>query len=245
MKLKKLIEGIQNIGGVLKFNWAQDSPNDIIPLKLKKYHKKFSFRKGKEIYVGYKYLTKDKESLDLFRSALKSNSLSEHDENLLINKAVENFIQVNEYPIDVIITPKSSSRFLNKLAKQLYMKYPGSTLATDTITKRTYDEFLIVGVEFDKIPTEYKKEILPILQKASASGEFKMKLVPVQFRRTITNFLKFQNNQHQNLIKKITGGTVLIIDDIYTGGSTFQEMFSIIDSMAAKNSIGFALISAQ
>jgi phosphoribosylpyrophosphate synthetase len=245
MKLIKILEGITNSGDDIIFDFQSDSQDDIIRLKLQPFNKRFATRNGKEIYIGYKYKVTDKLKLDMFRDALKSNSFSERDENILVNKAVENFIKINKYPIDLIITPKSSGRALNKLAKQINAKYPGSILADGTMLKRTYDEFLIGGQKLSEMPPDRLKKILPQLKRASRSGEFKMKEISTKFRYLITNFLKFSNNQHRNITEKITTGTVLLVDDILTGGSTFKEMFSIIESMGCPQAIGFALIASK
>ena len=245
MKLKNIIEGITNNGSELVFDFTTDSADDIIRLKLQPFNKRFALHHGKEIYVGYKYKTTDTERLDIFRDALKSNSISEKDETLLVNKAVENFIRINPNKIDVIVSPYSKGSALNKLATQLNAKYPGSILADGVLVKRTYDEFLIGGKNISELSPEHAKLLLPMLKNASKTGEFKMKAVSLRFRRLITNFMKFSNNQHRNIATKIASGNVLVLDDIYSGGNTFNEMFSIMDSMGAKMSFGFALFASK
>jgi predicted amidophosphoribosyltransferase len=64
-------------------------------------------------------------------------------------------------------------------------------------------------------------------------------------RRIIIDFMKFDSELDRKIFNALNNGRVLLIDDIYTGGSTFTEMTRIIQVSNPENITGFILLLSQ
>ncbi len=56
------------------------------------------------------------------------------------------------------------------------------------------------------------------------SGKFELKKIPMIMRNMFSNFLKFDTDRERELFNRLNDGKVLIIDDVYTRGTTINEL---------------------
>jgi len=246
--LRLLLEGIVVNNDKIIFDFRRDDPEtDIISLKFGKFNKKISTRSGTDVYFGYRY-AKNAPPADiaLVRTAIKmmdTSLIAETDINLLIQKAVNNFLNVSGETFDIIITPKSSGPLVTAIAKAFKAKLGVNTLlATDSIVKNSIDNIKIDPAKASAMSAEQRSNLNRIIAGATKTGSFKMKSVPIPMRRSIINFFKFDDSNSRQVFNKISSGKVLLLDDIYTGGSTFTEMVRIISEQSPSKITGFILL---
>lgn len=244
----QLIEGIRVVNDDIIFDFNEDLPTDLISLKFQKFNKKLSNRAGTDIYFGYRYNQGiDSNDLALVRDAIKmmKPSIDENNINLLISKAVNNFLKLNN-KFDIIITPKSSSPLVNKMAKFFKEKLGQNTmLATDLIVKNSVENIKIDPIKLQGMDQTQKNNVLSAIKSATKTGSFKMKSIPIPMRRIIIDFMKFENDTNREIFNRINDGNILLIDDIYTGGSTFNEMTRIISQHSPNTLTGFVLLLSK
>lgn len=245
-----LFEGIRLSGNDIIFDFQNDLENDIIPLRFQKFNKGLSTRNGAKVYFGYRYQPgADKDQLSYVRDAIKTLDYSRIDKRsmqLMIQKAVNNFLQVTGQSFDLIITPKSSSGLPNLIANTFKQKLGNNVLlVSNSIVKSDISDIKIDPVKAQKLTPEQRINIEKVIKSASKSGSFKMKQVPIPMRRVIIDFMKFDSELHRRVFNALNNGKVLLIDDIYTGGSTFTEMNRIIQLTNPEQITGFILLLSQ
>lgn len=245
----QLIEGIRVSDNNIIFDFKEDLPTDLISLKFQKFNKKLSTRFGTDIYFGYRYNEGiNSNDLALVRDAIKmlKPSIDENNINLLVSKAVNNFLKIAGNDFDIIITPKSSSPLVNKMASFFKQKLGTNTiLATDLIVKNSIENIKIDPVKLQGMDQNQERNVKSAIKSATKTGSFKMKSIPIPMRRIIIDFMKFKDDTSKEIFNKINNGNVLLIDDIYTGGSTFNEMSRIISQHNSKLITGFVLLLSK
>jgi hypothetical protein len=245
-----LFEGIRLRGNNIVFDFQNDLETDVIPLRFQKFNKSLSTRNGIKVYFGYRYQEGvNKDELVQVRDAIKTLDYSRLDKGslqLMIQKAVNNFLQVSDQDFDLIITPKSSSGLPNLIAQTFKQKLGQNVLlANDSIVKSDIGDIKIDPVKAKKLSPEQRQNIEKVIHSASKSGSFKMKQIPIPMRRIIIDFMKFDSELDRKIFNALNNGRVLLIDDIYTGGSTFTEMTRIIQVSNPENITGFILLLSQ
>lgn len=245
--MKSLIEGIRIVGDNVVFNFNQDSEGDIIPLKFQKFNRKLSTRSGTEIYFGYQYNSNvNSDELVKVREAIKMMTANISDIRLMVMKAINGYLKITNTIPDIIITPKSSGPLVNFIAKLFKEKLGDNVLiATDIIVKNTVENIQIDPVKLKNMDPNQINNIKNIIKSAFKTGSFKMKSVPIPMRRVIIDFMKFDDAVTKTIFNKINTGNVLLLDDIYTGGSTFNEMMRILKTQNPQNMNGFILLLSK
>jgi len=254
-KLKRfeewLSEGITNVDGEYKFDWINDYPTDLLPLKFSPwYSRKMKFRKTDTLYgyyYGYK-IDNDKEKFNgiNFLADIKTmeKSIKPNDLNLFIKKAILGFsnnAKANTY--DTIISPRSSSKILTELTNGLIKKTGIRNSFTDGFIKSTSNDIELDMVKFNKIPERIKRKVMQSFKRSVVQGKpFKMKKIHPMYRKFFKNFLKFNSKNQRRLINAISGNRIILIDDYKTSGTTIKEMMRLLSDAGAVEVIVFILI---
>ena len=71
-----------------------------------------------------------------------------------------------------------------------------------------------------------------------------MKSIPIPMRRLIIDFMTFSNDTTRQIYNSLSGN-ILLLDDIYTGGSTFNEMSRIINEYEPQSLTGSVLLLSK
>lgn len=241
-----IFEGIRLKGDNIIFDFKNDVKDDVIPLQFQKFNKGLSTRNGVKIYFAYRYQEGvDKDQLAYVRDAIKTLNpkIDGGSLKLMLQKAINNFLKVTGQNFDLIITPKSSSGLPNLIARAFKEKIGANViLASDSIVKSSIEDIKIDPVKAQKLRPDQKQNIEKVIASATKTGSFKMKQVPIPMRRVIVDFMKFDSDLDRRIFNALNGGRVLLIDDIYTGGSTFTEMNRIIQSTDPENVTGFIFL---
>jgi len=229
---KFAFEGFYVSGSDIKTRYGPEKFGDFVELIMGKNKNKSPYVKsidGHRVYSSYILnQTSDivKELLLTLKNKSKTLNISEKDLNTFIKRtAIHLYATVPDIKkTDLVITTKSSSDLAKRLAKEIASKSSNHTLlfAPDTIIKAKIDNIKLS----DDIPHANMRKILTnIIEKARNKKSFEMKKVPGKLRKFIYDFL----NLSPDIIKKIEGKNVLVVDDYLISGSTLQESFRMID----------------
>jgi len=259
-----ILEGIRYEDNEIIFDFSEDNPDDIIPLKLQKYNKKFVSMNNIPTYYAYRINPVYKGSIQsdprisTIRDAIKNVNINQGDFTQLITKAFINFDQniVNISSYDLIVLPQSSSPLLTQVVNSLGRKYGTAVEVIDSafvknkITDITVDPQIIQQIRTkhgDKKANYIANRYEKLIKSAEVNGEFKMKKIPTSmgFRRGITNFLHINNNREDAIFKQVYGGNVLIIDDIITSGTTMVEMARLLEDLGANEVNAFGILGLR
>lgn len=240
-----ILEGIKRTDDGYSFDFSRDEFNDIInTIGLKISISSFS---DNIYYFGYEF-TKNTNSIERanFIKWLKKLKISD------VNNDVASFIdrpliqlnkEINLNNINAFIYPMSGQNDLLKIIKQEVVR-----CLPHSVNKYSIDliKNLPRNIQFDweSFETIYKdenistyrnmkkyiqNELLPSIQK---SEYFSIgRDVKPRCRQFFMNYLKFENEKQEKLLKQIQKGSILIIDDINTSGSTLNEMLRIVRSI--------------
>ncbi len=165
--MKIIIEGVnfnQETDG-FDFNWKNDSPDDLMGLKLQKYNKYVSSKQGFNLYYAYKFNKNvDKSLKSLLRDSIKyidEKFIKSNDIELFLSKGINSFNQIEPLNrFDIIVFPKSSSNILNNLKQKLSSKAGMNTiLASDLFVKNTIENIQYDEDKLNKLSPENKEKV--------------------------------------------------------------------------------------
>ncbi len=251
-----LLEGVEFNGNSFEFNFNVDKPGELISLT--KNTVQFS-KGGIKLFSAYKFNIKEKELngynlkglTDSFKASLKANSelINSSDKEKFIKEGVERFnFEVGVDNFNFALYPRSSSGLVNVLAKELKSKSSSINLIDEAFIKNSLEN---IKIDYDsylasaKTPQDKKKreyQLKSDFKRATKNGKFEIKKVFQNRKSLFSNFLIFNSEVDKKLFESIENGKVLIIDDIYTSGTTIVEMFNLLKQYAPKEINGFVLI---
>jgi alpha-N-acetylglucosamine transferase len=230
------------------FNWREDLPKDLINLKLQRYNRYLSLKKGTKLYYAYRFNKNiDRDIKQKLVAGIKYTDLTQinpHNLDLMLSKSINSFNQLEPLStFDVIVFPKSSSSVLDLLKHKLSAKAGLNTLvASDLFIKNTIDNIQLDEEKLQSLSEENREKIISIINKILSKDNFKLRSVPPQYRKFITNFLSFNSEAERRIFNSIIDGKVLVVDDILTEGTTFSNMSKLLENFGANSIVGFILL---
>lgn len=247
-----ILEGIRYENDEVVFDFAQDQPDDIIPLKLQKYNAKFVSMNKIPTYYAYRVNSKYKgviqtdSRITAIRDAIKNVTIDPTDYVKLITKALINFdLNVDSLSsYSLIALPQSTSPLLKQVVESISNKY-GTTveLIDDVFLKNKIEDITVHPDVIQKVRDKHGDEVAQKVEKryysyiasAKVDGEFKMKKIPTEkgYRRGVTNFLRINDKKQDAIFRLVNENKVLLMDDIVTSGTTMVEMKRLFDNLGA------------
>jgi phosphoribosylpyrophosphate synthetase len=237
-------EGIKKSASGFEFDWLNDNPDDVMPLKYKKYRGRV-MKIGDTTYSFYHAyeLEKSEYSTELMKS-LKMLEGNPRDLDQVINKAVigfDNVFGLQNY--DTIITPESSSLILSKIASTIENKSGVANLFTDAFVKSASTDIHLDMDKVNALPEKTKKEVLRAFTKATdPSKPFKIKEIFSAHRKFFIDFLQFNTQNDRRLFNAVEGKDIILIDDYKTSGTTIKEMLRQLSDLGAAKVTVFVFI---
>ena len=241
-------EGVKlNNDNTYSFDFNNDNKNDILTLKYNKDYVTTKKTAGVISYFSYK-INKivDKNIRFKLLTYIKNDLKNSNNYDTFLNKSVLGLfnnpnIEVGD--VDLILIPESSSSVNFDLANKIKNKIPNALFFKDVILKNEPEN---VSIDYELLKSKgYKKETIlqveTMIKKATVNNVFKIKKITPRFRRYILNFLKIDIT-NRNLLNKLVGGKVIIVDDFISEGTTFKEVSRLIENYAPKDIILFSLI---
>jgi len=206
--------------------------------KFKAFESKAKILMGATLYFLYKLTSKESNIV----SSLKNNSPYFVDVDDLTKFIKRSALYANKnlknVDFDIIIYPDNAKDFLLQFIEQ-FSKLNGTTKfnVKNSIRKTNPDNIKIYDPK-NKLDDKSRKSLERGINKAKTRGHLKLhKDLPVMLRQYVKNFIEID----KQLLKKIDGKNILIIDDVYTGGNTMKELIEILNNNGANNITGLTL----
>lgn len=249
---KLFCESIYSDGGELRLthqNERSSSDDETISTFIgKRLYKTHLRPSGIEVLSFFTYHSSD-ESVALLKS-LKGNGpyqVSADQVDKFLNKtAFAAFRLMHHLEPDVIIHPKSSSQLLTIFTDHLQKIFPRAELVHDAFIKHTpadVDELLNTDhPDWDKFETKHPdqaEKLRSYLEKNLDAGVIELKKLYKPYVKFIRNFIKLRSAY--DLIDKVTDNNVLLVDDVLSSGTTFQEMYRQLSELEPKSIKGLTL----
>jgi hypoxanthine phosphoribosyltransferase len=149
---------------------------------------------------------------------------------------------------DIILYPKSSSPLLKQFVDEVAKGYPSAEVLSDAFIKSALnaeDVEPLINVDhpdWAKFAKENPKEVVALkrsLKKNLQNGELQLKHIYKPFAKFIKNFIELRDAY--NVLEKVMDKDVLIIDDIYSTGSTMAEMVRQLKDFECHKIVGLTL----
>lgn len=235
--------GVSLENNVFKFNFENDSENDII--KLAAYKLNYTRFKNNVYWFGYKFEenTTSSQRTD-FINYIKgiSGNISEVDLRRFIELPLFSLArEFNTYNVDCFVYPLSQrSQLVTKMIEiigectQHDISRCSFELVKNAPTKIEFDWEMFESVHIDKqgykqMVEHINNEILPKIKQLDYFSLAKN--VKPKYRPFITNYIGFPNIEMLEKFKKLKGSNILIVDDINTSGSTLNEILRILNKV--------------
>ena len=247
------------------FDFEHDGADDLVHLTGSGYQVE-AF--GKCFYYGYEFSEQvDGAVRTAFIKHVKfTGSLQDNpDLTQFIKKAIDNLNRrINLYDYNLVVMPESSSkvnqymlRYIYRFAQPLLRKMELVKSLTskisfdmDAFEKQYLDDILENGRPryTEKQKEEVRQSIKAMVDTIQQKDYFTIAqdVKKSRFRPYIMNFLKFANEEDEQLCASIRQQNILIIDDVTTSGSTLNEILRTLRILNEDNEITiFSLIGRK
>jgi uracil phosphoribosyltransferase len=210
---------------------------------------KLSYVKGGDddlVMVGLPLSSEEKSK---FLFDLKTNKINKKIVNELFDKIIDNLsndIDISSF--DYVLTPKSTSFILSLFLKKLKTKHPNITTINDMFVKNSFDKIIIDvdRMKADNRPSKYIKKLFKRFNKVKENIEtyrsknFKIRPFNKYERKYLKNFIKL-NEKHFGELENMVDKKILIIDDVFTTGTTLNEMKLLLKDIISDKIFLFSL----
>lgn len=230
----------------LQFDVRQDTDQDILHTKLQPFHNKLARRHGLQMYIAYKpTAVASYQDVTSLEHVIKYEFDKYPAFQQLLNKAIVHFNRI--VPVaqfDIILTPKSTSSLNARIAHQIQHKAGKNTLiVTNAFVKNVLNQ---IQIDFSKVKSEKDRKTLEkMFARASQNGTMEMKKISPRFRGMVSNLIIFRDQISRHIFNAILHGKVLIVDDIYTTGTTLQEIKKLLNAYTPKEIVVFVFFSPK
>jgi hypothetical protein len=146
---------------------------------------------------------------------------------------------VKKFNPDVIISPKSSSYMLNDIVDAIQARSPNVKVLREHFKKVDFVGEIEINRDHPKITDKIIKMLEDALHTAKKNGYFQMKKVKPQYRKFLSNLFELIDEYDYN---KLEGQRILILDDIWTTGTTLSDMIDSIYLFAPSEIKGAAVL---
>lgn len=249
-----------------EFDFKHDGREYIISLT-EKIHEVTAF--GKCFYYGYEF--GDNVDGNVRSAFIKHLKFPEHplrettDLTQFIQRAIDKLNDcIDLYDYDLVVMPESSSEVNDYMVKYIY-RFAQPMLRTMELVKALPEN---VSFDMDAYSVAYLnkklengrpryteaqkeqvrqsvREMLNLIHKKDYFTIAK-DVKKAKWRPYITQFLRFASDEDKRLCEKIQNQNVLVIDDITTSGSTFNEVMRSLRVLNENNKIAiFSLIGRK
>lgn len=207
------------------------------------YVKKSKFLHDIPIYSVYPFTGDDYN--DIYKAIKRKNriSIDDKDYKSFLNRTAE-FISykiLDKNMVDIILTPQSSSFFVDDLLSYISKKKPTIKYVSTAFKKNK-----ITDVKLDFKDVEVKDETRSSLEKffnkMKGSSEYlEAKKVPKQFLQFFTNLYSIE----PTIAEKIKDKRIAIMDDSITSGVTMKSFIESVQLYSPKSVIGITVFKSK
>jgi len=243
LELKILSEGISIQNDELVFDYKNKDGLSSSFGKGKKftpYEKKASIS-GNTIYSVYN--VKDLKGAPTIK-AIKSGVANSSDYRHFIKRTaifISSKILKKSKP-DIVITPASTSFILNDLIEELKSIMPHVKFLKEKFSKVLDPKKITIDLDHPKITDKIIDVLESILKRAKRDGYFQLKKVLPQNRKFLKNYFNLIDDYKY---EKIKGKNIVLLDDVVSSGSTFEEMIRIIEQYGPNTINGVTIFKTK
>jgi len=244
MKLKELafdpisvLEGIsaaQDHVRISTTGWKETSTRDTISTSFKRIPYKSSIKGSEPIYSILNYVSSP-ESTKLLTSLKGKGPYIVNDKQIndLLNGVVGACKQImHTLDPDVILYPKSSSPLTKHFVDLLHKAYPKITVSDEAFVKKILkagDEDALLNTQHpdwkkfaDENP-DAVDDLKKTLKRHIKDGNLELKKLYKPYVKFIKNFIEMKDAS--NTLDQVIEKRILVVDDVFSTGSTMLEMF--------------------
>jgi len=149
---------------------------------------------------------------------------------------------------DIIIYPKSRSPLVKQFVDEIAKNYPSAEVLTDSFIKSVLNAEDIEPLINTKHPDWEKfaesnpkavKQLKQQLKNLISGGELELKKFYKPYTKFIKNFIEIKDAYE--VLDKVMGRNVLVVDDILSSGSTMGEMIRQLSDFEPNEITGLTL----
>lgn len=262
MVFRKLTEGIRYDGKSFIVDYLDNKDSDIIDICFPFIHQtKFD---NLTYFFGYKFKENAPSStrakfLKWIKGLDKDNIPTEYEIQNLVEPPISALNRlVNLSTFSCTLYPRSNRSNLTRIIQSSVLNIlPRMSIKSFELVKNIPSN---IDFDWEKFNSEYAGEIGNhkyqqmkeyieniLLPKIHSLEYFSLaENVKYRYRKYITNYLSFANQQEEDAFKALNGGNVLILDDVNTSGSTLREILRCVRTLAPESKIFiFTLIGKE
>lgn len=141
--------------------------------------------------------------------------------------------------IDYIVTPQSSSNILNDVLDDVSKMNPHIKILRENFKKIVDIDKIKILKDHPKITPKIIKMLEKVISNAKSDGYFQIKNIKaVQFRKFVTGYMELIDSYKY---EKLKNKNILLLDDVYSSGTTIAEMINKLKMYEPNNIIGITL----
>lgn len=211
-------------------------------------------RNGLKIYAAYAF-NQSAKAPEGFKTALRKavKDINAGNNTKLMEELIDRKIKYmkNAKMLDDInvIIPLGSTSKLNSLITKQFSKYiPNALILDNLLTKVKWKDVKIVDKgESSKKGYEMAKKRLDHMQKHHPDDYFEIKKTGAtqSIRRYFSMFYQVAPGYNIDLLKKLPGSNILLVDDTLEEGVTINEAHRVIDAFLPNKVRAFVFLSGN
>lgn len=232
-----IVEGVKFIAPTFKFDFKHNGKDDIIELNGSL---KSSTVFDNTYFFQYEFgedVPSKTRSEFIQAMKFKQNSLGKGNVDMFIDKALVNLNKaVNLSTFDIVIYPQSSSTLTKDIVDKIdYFTDADRYVKIEAVKKQISDINFNWG-KFDKycdlksilanVKNVMKQKMEKMLDDIYSLDYFSIakNIKDQKYKKFLKNIYKFYNEKTTQLLKSIVDKKILIVDDIYTSGTTIEQI---------------------
>lgn len=231
-------------------NWRETSTADTIGTTFKRIPYKSSIKGSEPIWSVLNYISSE-QSTKILQSLKGKGPYEVSDKQLdqlltgVVGACRQLFIS---FKPEVIIYPKSSSDLLKKFVDKLHKAYPNIEVLDEAFVKKILkagDEEALINTnhpDWKKFSEENPKaveELKKSLARHIQDGNLELKKLYKPYVKFIKNFVELKDAY--SVLEKVMDKRVMVVDDIFSSGTTMLEMFRQLKEFEPKDLAGLTI----
>jgi len=193
---------------------------------------------GSTVYFLYKL----NRELGYIVKSIKDNKPYKIDarelDRFLTRSAIYANKNIKNFDFDLIVYPNNASNLLSTFVDKISQRYNISKFKISPSIKKLDVSNIEINDPKSKLSDSNRKSIEKILKRVKNKGFLKLHDdVPKQFRSFIKNFISLDDK----ILDIVDSKNILIIDDVYTTGSTIKELVRVLNERGASKVIGLTI----
>lgn len=244
MNISELLEKISIDGEHVKFDYnaTGGQSSKIGKGKLQPFVSRSKEIKNNTIYSVH--LKSDDEFVNIVKAIKKKNDIQidPKDYQYFLNRTSLFLARIlKAEQTDVVVTVKSSHKFIDDLSEYIKNRLPYLKFYHSAFAKQA-DISKISVADDPRVSDNIRKSLETVIKQSIERGSFEIKRIPPQYRKFIKNLIAPSD---ANLLHKLEGKSVCVLDDVFSSGLTIVNMIDQIKMHNPSNVFGLTVFKAK